>query len=79
MEIFTTVEEAARRIRALNRPPQTQVHIIIEEKQSVRQEHNLLQKIRDFKPIEVGDKDIVETIREERERLDTRNLIASYD
>ncbi len=74
MEFTTTIREAPDRILALHESPETKVHIIIEDSSERRNRQNLLQRLRNFKPIDVGEKDIVETLREEREKADIRLL-----
>ncbi len=75
MEITTTIEKASTKLKALNMPAETMVHIIIEEKQPPESKRDdFYERMMNFEPIEVGEKDIVETIREEREKLDTRNV-----
>ncbi len=75
MEITTTIKDAPDKTGMLGKPPETLVHITIEERQQQKEKKDdLLERIMNFEPIDVGEKDIVETIREERERLDTRNL-----
>ena len=71
MEITTTIQEAPSIIQELHIPPNTTIHIVIDEPLEKRKD-TLLDKIMSFRPIEVGDKDIVETIREEREKLNIR-------
>ena len=80
MELTTTIEDAPERIKSLGIPPKTLVHIVIEEQakppKNWRQE--LYEQAMNLEPIDI-EGDIVETVKEERKKLDTRNIKSRRD
>ena len=56
MEITTTIKDAPDKIRMLGKPPETLVHVTIEERQQQKEKKDdLLERIMNFEPIDVGE------------------------